>query len=69
MAKYVNQNHLGMRIVYHRVDTRRVARRSGSFHRDAVLQKLQFADHPFAQWVRQEIEQRFNYLASTTWAP
>uniref|UniRef100_A0A8J7VSN8 ATP-binding protein n=1 Tax=Coralloluteibacterium stylophorae TaxID=1776034 RepID=A0A8J7VSN8_9GAMM len=60
VARWVDETHLGMRLVYHRVgrDDALMARRVGA---DSLVHKLELAAHPHRDWLAAELARRFDY--------
>lgn len=66
VASYLNDTHTGMRVVYLRMlphDTRNRSVSPGS-----LVKKLNFARRPEADWVRDELKERFDYECAETLA-
>lgn len=60
--KYVHENDLGGRIIYHKFDKKEIA--PSIFNTPAendLINKLELKDSPYNEWVKQEIEKSFNY--------
>ena len=56
---YVNEHHLGARLVFHRV--RKPADGPLSLYENTLVDKLTIKDGPWQQWVERELAERFNY--------
>ena len=60
VARWVDQTHLGTRLVYHRVRDGKQPR-TPSTGADSLVRKLEFKhDSPFAEWVEGEVSRHFN---------
>jgi len=61
VAQWVEQTHLGERLVYFRVRERRL-QTPAETHPESLLRKLQIKpDTPFYDWLEQELARRFDY--------
>ncbi|OQP49333.1 hypothetical protein A4H97_28760 [Niastella yeongjuensis] len=61
--KYINNNHLGMRLVYEHVTDNPMIQNP---ERDTVYEKLEFhPDSPLSSWVEQQIIWQFNHVCIT----
>lgn len=64
VTRHVNEMNLGGRLVYLRMLPQSVA--GGAIPANAVYRKLEFARTPAANWVREELKARFEYLCTDT---
>jgi uncharacterized protein YPO0396 len=60
LTSYVNQNHIGSRIVFYRVGDD-VQASQDFIPQESVLNKLTLKDGPFQGWLEAELQRRFNY--------
>lgn len=59
LARFINSNHLGQRVVYYRVESRQApARVAGA---KSLVHKLDVKEGRFAGWLTAELHQRFDY--------
>ncbi|MFC4728432.1 ATP-binding protein [Coralloluteibacterium thermophilus] len=60
VARWVDETHLGTRLVYHRIgrDDALMPRRPGE---RSLVHKLELADHPHREWLQGELARRFDY--------
>jgi len=62
VAQWVDQNHLGGRLVYFRVRKGECGGDLPSLHTDSLVRKLQVKpDSPFYDWVEREVAHRFDF--------
>lgn len=66
VASYLNDTHTGMRVVYLRMLPHDSSNRSVS--PSSLVKKLNFARRPEADWVRDELKERFDYECAETLA-
>lgn len=66
VASYLNDTHTGMRVVYLRMLPHDSSNRSVS--PGSLVKKLNFARRPEADWVRDELKERFDYECAETLA-
>lgn len=66
VASYLNDTHTGMRVVYLRMLPHDSSNRSVS--PGSLVKKLSFARRPEADWVRDELKERFDYECAETLA-
>lgn len=59
VSTFVNEQHLGQRLVYYRMLPREEPRRP--LGHASLVRKLKFADAPQAAWLRAELAERFDY--------
>ncbi|MBZ0244381.1 MAG: hypothetical protein K8H85_00390 [Cyclobacteriaceae bacterium] len=60
--KYVNENDLRGRIIYHKFDKKEVAPSIfNTTSENDLINKLELKDSPYKEWVVQEIEKSYNY--------
>lgn len=60
VGEWVNRTHLGVRLVYFRV-RRNDALQARKPDPDSLPGKLQLREHAFADWLRNELQRRFDY--------
>lgn len=66
VAQWVEQTHLGARLVYFRVRERR-AQTPQEIHADSLVRKLQIKpDTPFYDWLEAELARRFDYACCSS---
>ena len=60
VSKYVNETHLGKRLVYYRVgsDVRTI---STPLHKQSLLHKLELKETTYRSWLESELKRRFDY--------
>lgn len=59
VASYLNTTHIGERVVYYKTMNQSAAQRS--IGPDSLIRKLQFAQVPQTEWVREELKSHFDY--------
>ncbi|WP_290432775.1 ATP-binding protein [uncultured Parasutterella sp.] len=59
LARYVDQTHLGTKLVYHRVDSRRLPIKNLSSN--CLPNKLNIKPGSWSRWMEDELSQRFDY--------
>lgn len=64
VASYLNTTHIGERVVYYKTMNQTAAQRSVG--PDSLIRKLQFAQVPQAEWVREELKSHFDYECAAT---
>lgn len=65
--EYVNSTDLMGRLVYFRVDPRRVDRIETEQHPESLLSKLEIdPNSPYRQWVQVQLQQSYNYICTDT---
>lgn len=63
VMEWVNKTDLGLRLVYYRIDPRKVQPFAGQSHPLAVAQKLNIKPNtPFDLWLVRELRQRFSHV-------
>lgn len=65
--KYVNENDLRGRIIYHKFDKKEIAPSIfNTPNENNLINKLELKDSPYKEWVQQEIERSYNYSCVET---
>jgi uncharacterized protein YPO0396 len=65
--KYVNENDLRGRIIYHKFDKKEIAPSIfNTPNENDLINKLELKDSPYKEWVQQEIERSYNYSCVET---
>lgn len=64
VAGYINDTHIGERVVYLRMLSQSSGQRS--FGPTSLIRKLNFANAPEAEWVKEELKSRFDYECTET---
>ncbi len=59
VAEWVNATHLGGKLVYYRIDDSHPT--SAAAPPRSLVHKLELADHPWRDWLRHQLQQRFDY--------
>ncbi len=60
VSRYVNDTHLGQRLVYHRVSLGQ-ARTTARIGAESLVAKLELKDSPYRDWLFDELSRRFDY--------
>ncbi len=60
VSRYVNETHLGQRLVYHRVSLSQ-ARTTARIGAESLVAKLELKDSPYRDWLFDELSRRFDY--------
>ena len=60
VSRYVNDTHLGQRLVYHRVGLGQ-ARTTARIGAESLIAKLELKDSPYRDWLFDELSRRFDY--------
>ena len=60
VSRFVNDTHLGQRLVYHRVSLGQV-RTTSRLGAESLVAKLQLKDSPYRDWLFDELSRRFDY--------
>lgn len=61
VARWVDGNHLGIRLVYHGVEAGLPVRAAKSLEPHSVLHKVELREHPFQGWLWDTLTRRFDY--------
>lgn len=64
VAAYLNETHIGERVVYYRTVSQSAGQRSAG--PASLIRKLTFAHAPQAEWVREELKAHFDYECAET---
>jgi uncharacterized protein YPO0396 len=64
VSRYVNDTHLGQRLVYHRVE-RDAPRTTTSLRPGSMVAKLDLKASPYRDWLFDELSRRFDYSVRT----
>ncbi len=64
VTSYLNENHIGERVVYYRTVGQTAGTRSAG--PSSLIRKLAFAQVPQAEWVREELKAHFDYECADT---
>ncbi len=64
VSRYINEIHLGQRLVYHRVE-RGAARTTTRLSAASLVARLDLKDSPYRDWLFDELSRRFDYQCAT----
>jgi uncharacterized protein YPO0396 len=64
VSEWVNANHLGARLVYHRIPAASVVRPKKDLPEQALFHHLEVKDGPFTDWVIEELRTRADHVCA-----
>lgn len=66
VSEWVNANHLGARLVFHRIPAASVVRPKQELSDQALFHHLEVKDGPFTDWVNDELRRRADHVCAET---